>query len=59
MKENDKLCILMFDEMSLKTNVTYNERKDSVTGFVTNREETKKKCKSCTSFYDTRATKKL
>ncbi|XP_052745845.1 uncharacterized protein LOC128199640 [Bicyclus anynana] len=38
---NEKLCLLIFDEMSLKTNVTYNERKDTITGFVTNGTETK------------------
>lgn len=41
MKPADKLCVLMFDEMSLKPNVTYNERKDLVIGFVNNGRETK------------------
>ncbi|KAJ8735757.1 hypothetical protein PYW07_007377 [Mythimna separata] len=40
MKLNDKICIVLFDEMSLKPNVTYNERKDQVCGFVTNGLET-------------------
>ncbi|CAB3231574.1 unnamed protein product [Arctia plantaginis] len=39
MKLEDKLCILLFDEMSLKPNVAYNERKDRVCGFVTNGDE--------------------
>ncbi|CAK1597656.1 unnamed protein product [Parnassius mnemosyne] len=40
MKPADKLCILMFDEMLLKANITY-ERKDLVVGFVNNGRETK------------------
>ncbi|CAH0719246.1 unnamed protein product, partial [Brenthis ino] len=39
MKTEHKLCIILFDEMSLKPNVAYNERKDMVSGFVTNGEE--------------------
>lgn len=39
MKLEDKLCIVMFDEMSLKPSVTYNERKDKVSGFVNNGQE--------------------
>ncbi|CAB3232073.1 unnamed protein product [Arctia plantaginis] len=39
MKLEDKLCILLFDEMSLKPSVAYNERKDRVCGFVTNGDE--------------------
>lgn len=35
-KLEHKICIVLFDEMSLKPNVTYNERKDNVCGFVTN-----------------------
>lgn len=34
MKPDEKLCLLLFDEIALKANVTYNERKDRVTGFV-------------------------
>ncbi|CAK1597794.1 unnamed protein product [Parnassius mnemosyne] len=41
MKPADKLCILIFDEMSLKANITYNESKDLVVGFVNNGRETK------------------
>ncbi|KAI5637212.1 transposase protein domain-containing protein [Phthorimaea operculella] len=41
MTVEDRLCIVLFDEMSLKPNVTYNDRKDRVTGFVTNGEDTK------------------
>lgn len=41
MKLEHKICIVLFDEMSLKPNVTYNERKDKVCGFVTNGLETR------------------
>lgn len=41
MKIEDKLCILLFDEMSLKASVSYNQRKDKVTGFVTDGQNTK------------------
>lgn len=41
MKPADKLCVLLFDEMSLKPNISYNERKDLVIGFVNNGLETK------------------
>ncbi|KAH9632255.1 hypothetical protein HF086_002890 [Spodoptera exigua] len=40
MKPEHKLCVVLFDEMSLKPNVAYNERKDRVSGFVTNGQET-------------------
>ncbi|XP_041968614.1 uncharacterized protein LOC121725650 isoform X1 [Aricia agestis] len=40
MKPEHKLCVVLFDEMSLKPNVAYNERKDKVSGFVTNGQET-------------------
>ncbi|KAI5636936.1 transposase protein domain-containing protein [Phthorimaea operculella] len=36
MTEEKKLCILLFDEVSLKPQITYSERKDKVTGFVDN-----------------------
>lgn len=39
MKEEEKLCVLLFDEVSLKAQITYNERKDKVTGFVDNGKE--------------------
>lgn len=39
MKTEHKLYIILFDEMSLKPNVAYNERKDMVSEFVTNGEE--------------------
>lgn len=42
MKPAEKLCILLFDEMALKSNLTYNERLDKVIGFVDNGEETTK-----------------
>ncbi|KOB72446.1 Uncharacterized protein OBRU01_12245 [Operophtera brumata] len=41
MKTNEKLCILLYDEMSLQANVTYNERRDKVNGFVTDGKETR------------------
>lgn len=41
MQPKEKLCILLFDEMCLKTNVSYNEKKDDISGFVTNGKETK------------------
>ncbi|KOB58244.1 Uncharacterized protein OBRU01_25365 [Operophtera brumata] len=41
MKTNEKLCILLYDEMSLQANVTYNERRDKVNGFVTDGRETR------------------
>lgn len=37
----DKLCVILFDEISLKPHVSYNERKDKVTGFVDNGEQRK------------------
>ncbi|CAH0728892.1 unnamed protein product, partial [Brenthis ino] len=36
MKTEEKLCKLLFDEISLKANVTYHERKDVITGLVDN-----------------------
>lgn len=41
MKIEQKLCVLMFDEVSLKANITYQERKDKITGLVDNGEERK------------------
>lgn len=41
MKIEEKLCVLMFDEVSLKANVTYQERKDKITGLVDNGHERK------------------
>lgn len=40
MTVKERLCIILFDEMSLKANITYNERKDKVIGFVSNGENT-------------------
>lgn len=40
MNTESRLCIVLFDEMSLKCNLNYNERKDSVAGFVTNGKDT-------------------
>lgn len=37
----DRLCVVLFDEMALKANVAYNERRDKVSGFVTNGTETR------------------
>lgn len=39
MKTKEKLCILLFDEVSLKANVTYQERKDKMTGIIDNGHE--------------------
>ncbi len=33
MNEQNKLCVLLFDEMSLKTNLTYNASQDVIQGF--------------------------
>lgn len=38
-KNTEKLCVLLFDEVSLKVNVTYQERKDEVAGFIDNGRE--------------------
>ncbi|RVE41592.1 hypothetical protein evm_013752 [Chilo suppressalis] len=35
MKIEDRLCLVIYDEMALKAHVSYSERKDRVTGFVT------------------------
>lgn len=34
MKLEERLCILLFDEMFLKANIFYNEKKDMAIGFV-------------------------
>lgn len=34
MSQEDKLCVLLFDEVSLKAHLTYGEKKDKITGFV-------------------------
>lgn len=36
MSKEDKLCVLLFDEISLKAQLTFHERKDKITGFVDN-----------------------
>lgn len=41
MKPEERLCTLIFDEMFLKANLSYNERKDKVIGFVTDGKSTK------------------
>ncbi|XP_045451963.1 uncharacterized protein LOC123660991 [Melitaea cinxia] len=40
MTVKERLCVILFDEMSLKANITYNERKDRVIGFVSNGDKT-------------------
>ncbi|CAK1588633.1 unnamed protein product, partial [Parnassius mnemosyne] len=42
MKDEHKLCALVFDEMQLRASITYNRRKDAVSGFVTDGQEAKK-----------------
>ncbi|CAK1588706.1 unnamed protein product [Parnassius mnemosyne] len=41
MKPQEKLCIILFDEISLKANITYQERKDKISGLVDNGQERK------------------
>lgn len=41
LKIEDRLCIILFDEVSLKANLTYNERRDHVIGFATDGETIK------------------
>ena len=41
MKPEQKLCILLFDEMYLKANLSYNDKKDTTVGFVTDGVTTK------------------
>ncbi|KAJ8720804.1 hypothetical protein PYW08_006269 [Mythimna loreyi] len=41
MKPEDRLCALLFDEMSLKPSLNFNTKKDTITGFVTDGEETR------------------
>lgn len=36
MSEDEKLCILMFDEMAITPHFQYNRRTDTITGFATN-----------------------
>ncbi|CAG4969484.1 unnamed protein product [Colias eurytheme] len=43
MNANEKLCILLFDEVALAPNFNYNQRKDKIIGFVDNGLETQKK----------------
>ena len=33
MKSNDHQCVLIFDEMAIKTNLSYNRRGDCIEGF--------------------------
>lgn len=42
MSENDKLCILLFDEIALTPHLDYNRRNDCITGFLCNGLKTKK-----------------
>lgn len=41
MTKEEKLCIIIYDEISLKPHITYTERKDKVIGFVDDGEERK------------------
>ncbi|XP_053625003.1 uncharacterized protein LOC128683403 [Plodia interpunctella] len=41
MKIENKLCAVIFDEMALKANISFNQRRDLITGFVTNGADTK------------------
>lgn len=36
LKSDDKLCVLLFDEIALNPHFEYNRRKDTISGFVTN-----------------------
>lgn len=40
MTVKERLCVILFDGMSLKAYITYNERKDKVIGFFPNGEKT-------------------
>lgn len=40
MKPEEKLCVVLFDEISLKASLSYNERRDKVVGFVSNGKQT-------------------
>ncbi|RVE51172.1 hypothetical protein evm_004137 [Chilo suppressalis] len=39
MTREEKLCVILFDEISKKAHISFNERKDKVTGFVDNGEQ--------------------
>lgn len=43
MKDNDKLCILLFDEVALAPHFDYSKRRDCITGFVDDGENRKRK----------------
>lgn len=43
MKENEKLCILLFDEIALAPHFDYSKRRDCITGFVDNGEHRNRK----------------
>lgn len=43
MKADEKLCILLFDEMSIAPHFDYNQRRDEISGFVNNLESRKNK----------------
>lgn len=34
MSQEDKLCVLLFDEVSLKAHLTYGEKRNKITDFV-------------------------
>lgn len=42
MNETEKLCILLFDEMSITPHYSLNRKRDRITGFVNNGTETKR-----------------
>lgn len=40
MTENEKLCILLFDEISITPHYDYNRKRDAITGFINNGKQT-------------------
>lgn len=42
LKPEEKLCTLLFDEVSIQANLTYNEKLDYIVGFTTDGQEIKK-----------------
>lgn len=58
MKLEHKICVILFDEMSLKPNVTYNEKKDSKWFCHKWSRHISWICWSCTGIHDERFSKK-